>query len=947
MSATDILRHAENNALRVAQAPHLAYELAGAGGYGNIGLGSGDDFVEHDGFLENSNDRSKGFYRGNDNSDSSGSKTQFNFKSKQKGKLKKTIAGIVIGTLIGGATFLGSSNTILPQAMLSQFNIEANPQETSLSTRFSSITGYLLKKGGGGDGATFVKKYQLTPELTESFTSNGFVVNKSGSQLTLTLGDTVVDGNNFRSVYNNNVEFRDAYSKSVNPRANSFFDKAANAFYQLKLKISRNIFKDYKETSDPDANKKLYNETRSKSFDGDSADTVTAGKTNKEVQEVDENGPITNDDGSPKMTTVEEVDSNSTTTSSNSTKIEARSKARSYIEGVASKVSGASLAAGGVCMLLKTATAVSLAISAMDMYQSIRTAMQIAESPSKAIAGEGETSAIHETAKLLTEPAHSETSDLNNITINGSGDNITTEAGIIEENKAPIESEGFQLMLAGAAPNKQKVDNYSIEKTQKSILSTFASAGMNTVNECAMNSLVGGIASIAVTLAAGPIKITASYITKTVATITASVFLAGLISFLIPKVADMFSNPVENLVGVALGEEIPKGIAASNFLNGQVSSANGPTNAEEALAYNRETETRLALEAEIDRLNHSPFDITNRNTFFGSIAYSLLPIMTTHQSSGISGMTTITTATSKAVASLTGSVYASGEGSNYSTTFGNCPNLAKIDAVGDIYCNAIRVSDTSTLYITPDDPTYQEVVNKSIDCDSEGNCSVIKDSNLALYITHCMNRESPIGVLDSNILDSLKKTSKLGSAAVIAGGIPIVGDIMSILDGIDELDPENQAWADSGICTNSPTNPYWDKEFKYYQRYLEDMRVLEDLGVPGTDVSARFMEEYYREHPLDESPSGYLARISGLSKDDAETVIALVEYYDFIKDYDPSSRIAMEGGIIKTATQIVDNIENEKNWHYENNNVDSHTLKTIIAQQNIIYADLRNRSYAV
>jgi hypothetical protein len=56
-------------------------------------------------------------------------------------------------------------------------------------------------------------------------------------------------------------------------------------------------------------------------------------------------------------------------------------------------------------------------------------------------------------------------------------------------------------------------------------------------------------------------------------------------------------------------------------------------------------------------------------------------------------------------------------------------------------------------------------------------------------------------------------------------------------------------------------------------------------------VSA-FKEKYYKKHPLDNSRAGKIARISGMTKQEAEVALAYADYLTFIARYNPAERYA-------------------------------------------------------
>ena len=172
---------------------------------------------------------------------------------------------------------------------------------------------------------------------------------------------------------------------------------------------------------------------------------------------------------------------------------------------------------------------------------------------------------------------------------------------------------------------------------------------------------------------------------------------------------------------------------------GRQNSGLMPTNKETALAYSRINSQVLAMEAEVDRLNRSPFDISSANTFLGSIVHKfILPLST---SSGFTPINTIMSLASSSIASLTGSVSADGEGTQYMTTFGYCPQLEEIGLTGDIYCNpivtgAVESAQTSLFYnneiaatgrYSVNNSTYVDTISKNLEnCKEDGSDVLLK-----------------------------------------------------------------------------------------------------------------------------------------------------------------------------------------------------------------------------
>ena len=234
--------------------------------------------------------------------------------------------------------------------------------------------------------------------------------------------------------------------------------------------------------------------------------------------------------------------------------------------------------------------------------------------------------------------------------------------------------------------------------------------------------------------------------------------------------------------------------------------------------------------------------------------------------------------------------------------------------------------------------------------EAEGeNVKVVKDSDLMKYITYCLDRVSPFGVVDQNIADSVDK-SQTGNFVIdtVLGVMPIVGDIADIVSSAstlknigyisgescvagNNLDEEEAASVDPDFATESPK---WDKA-KYYQLFVGDQSLAESMGIIEKSAVTVAMEEYYEENPLDESYEGQLARWSGLDKETVSDALDVIAYYNYINNYDASERYAF-------GAPVVD--EGEKDLNFENEYVmDGMT----VALEGVVYTDVRNRTFVV
>lgn len=826
----------------------------------------------------------KSFYTGT--RDKASSEIKKSLRAKNKWSFKKASPLVAIVGGLAACLFVLFGSTSLLGAHLEALYTEAtDTQYTSNTMRSTRLFSYMLT--GGNQVSTSwsgTRKYKtFSPWLKSRLEKNGIKVVNDALEFK---GETI-SADNFATTYRDNVEFRKAYTDSKRGRVAGFFDDAAERVYQ-KLGLSRNIFENFKQSGDADTDEAKWNETMSKEFEMDSLDTSV--KTVDEETVTDENGQT-----SSKKSKVADSESSKATVGEEST-----AKANAYLTKATAAVSTA-------CGALKIGSLLATTITAAETYSTIHYYLNIMETPSKTKYGAGSEAAANQvnnffTKSVTTEYPDPETGEMAKIT------------------GAPLEAENARVILGGVQPNLKNANNYSLSRLSKFLKTTMGAYGATMVT-CSLANGANAALSLA-TLAipgAGFIKLTTSLLLDAAIKIGAQVAVTAALSFLVPTIArTLFENHFESLKGIPAGEAFGKGAAAAN--TGLAARASGQAGAsEEKLAqYGRETKEVLALDAELDRATHSPFDATNQNTFLGSIVRSALSFATT--SSLFGPLNTLSNLASKSLASLSGNTYAD-SGLRYFDSYGECPDLEEeLGIKGDIYCNRITMTDPSTLNLSPDDETYQAVLLPNLEIGENGNEKIKDGSRLAKYINFCSERESPWGVYDASIAASFE--TSLGPL----DGVPYIGDGIAIVNAVENLDPEIELWAKGIICNDSPKNPYWETEMKYYQRYIEDNRILGQLGVfrsaddnsepEMNDPVLAYKEAYDEAHPKDNSMEGFLARITGATKDDIETMLAVVDYYNFLADYHPEERYAF----VDDSREEKILIDNNHQEYYDKNN---------------------------
>ncbi|MBQ3271241.1 hypothetical protein IJH10_01395 [Candidatus Saccharibacteria bacterium] len=128
-------------------------------------------------------------------------------------------------------------------------------------------------------------------------------------------------------------------------------------------------------------------------------------------------------------------------------------------------------------------------------------------------------------------------------------------------------------------------------------------------------------------------------------------------------------------------------------------------------------------------------------------------------------------------------------------------------------------------------------------------------------------------------------------------------------------------------------NNFFSEEMKYYSAYISLIEWMDANNLLTTAGDAIALNKYYKENPLDNSYEGILARYSGHSKDTVIAVLNLVNYAEWLANYDPSSLYPLTP---KSETTIL----------YDNPEVVA-VIPPAIKEEQITYDELRNRAVTV
>ena len=413
-----------------------------------------------------------------------------------------------------------------------------------------------------------------------------------------------------------------------------------------------------------------------------------------------------------------------------------------------------------------------------------------------------------------------------------------------------------------------------------------------------------------------------------------------VVSFLVPKIASWFIRDlVTDLAGENYGNAIVAG--AERYMTNNFRFGGGSLASEgKYIAFRTQQEKILAEQAEYERKTMSPFDPTSQNTFLGSIVKQIITLGTlsngpTNILSGIGSMV------GGSILALMPSASAAGEiasdlisSEDFEKT---CPYLAQIGAYGDAFCNPYIITDMDTIGTDPGDIEENGYIQNSLDSSGQ----IKEDTNLAKYIIYCGNRTSEFGITDNNIMNEIGSSAFLNTGNNMAdtaiGALPAIGDLADFFSNKDQLAQTGWITGQNCVAGNNETDNEvgivsWD-ENKVYQRYVEDQRLYESLEPGYNSPVTAFLDKYYEEHPLDNSYEGILARFSGLTKDQVVATLDYIDYLKYIAEYDPSERYAFGEEFVRMIKDI--------NLHAEGDNSFS------LLQHNIVYADVRNRAFAM
>ena len=719
----------------------------------------------------------------------------------------------------------------------------------------------------------------------------------------------------FSDMYENNQDFRDKYAKGSRTWRGAvgvWFDNLADKFLK-RLGVSRGVWAKFKKGRQDGVDLDTLRSTIA-------AESGTSGKakggamTNEtNVQTDEESGDITGRDHTSNKTSID-LDADDIDYDPATGKIEMETpdqintdsgsklstKLKNFGVDAVGKVTGyATAAASLTCAVLNVVGAINLIVAAYQTTQIIKVASSLFEAIQKGQVEDSTTSPLNEVANSLTMRTTStyQYKDSNN--------NYHEET----RTKSAMEAEAIGAIFGNHKTNHNDASIRSFNLTNSiGAIATFLNIGTQSFKACAYAQLAASVADAikdnvdivlcVISFGIGCLVDAAIDAIVGIGTSVAiSLLVSQIVSILLPQIVKVLTRKIATEVaGEDLGNAL---VSGANMYMGQNHQYAGGSVA------NKEGLTRFitlreevnADNARIARETLSPFDYTSQYTFMGSLVSKMIPV-TVVASNVTSSISSFGNVFSSAISSLMPGANAVSAAITAQEaadeTASHCPDLDSIGAVGDAFCNPYFVTDTRTL---DNDPA--QVVNTvdGIDDnfeDGEGDTPTIKkDSPLAKYIIYCGQRQSPFGMADNNIAQEFQTAGATGSQVgdSIVGAVPNVGDVFGAIQQEQVL--LNYGYVSGEACVvdneaGANTNYSDWEDNKEYQRFIEDQRLAENEGLIEKSSVTAFLDDYYKEHPIDNSYEGILARRSGLTKEQVATTLDIMEFIAWQQNYDPS-----------------------------------------------------------
>ena len=613
--------------------------------------------------------------------------------------------------------------------------------------------------------------------------------NKTGSELSILFDNKVISAGDIRSAVHNDARLYEAVNSATYSRAAYYYDDSAKSVFK-KLGASRNIYKD-EDTEFEEAMDEAVGE-------GSSINVNNVGLVEKKRKKTDGTEETYYDYG--------------TVGSSSSS-----SAADNFISSVGSQ----NTAESGTQATLNAASAINTADTMAKEQKSSLFFLAIMENISKMKAGLGNETKINDAMNYLFREEESEVVDVN-----------TGE--IVKSTGSMLESKSLYSILAGSDLDAKDVENYSSDRVLKTVENQLGTSSSGSAISGTVVSKQRGLRAVISRFIQWGEEALGSVLSKVSPTVNSS----------------LVENSFSSIKGINGGEMLAEGAVNVGKELAKASGAT-PGDANTVKSYTRLNNEILALDAEVDRMNRSPFDITSKNTFLGSIMYKLAVGMV-RKGTFLNQIGSIVKTTASAINSLLPAAFAEDNNNSFLTNFGNCETLGSVGAVGSTSCTMVATFDTSTLNNIFYDDGFNAFVEANTTLGSDGTRTINDGSVLANFIKYNNERSTPVGVMDGGILDAI--STGASKVSFISSVLKMIKKFLGAGEGEKRI-------ASGEAFVSSSSNPDWST-YKYAQRYVSLARATSVLRQYDGDSTAYSNIKYFEgtENPVVAYLNEYVAK---------------------------------------------------------------------------------------
>lgn len=369
--------------------------------------------------------------------------------------------------------------------------------------------------------------------------------------------------------------------------------------------------------------------------------------------------------------------------------------------------------------------------------------------------------------------------------------------------------------------------------------------------------------------------------------------------FMLPKIVTILARDLTtNIGGVDAGNALVGGFAQFSMLNFQ-SGGGAIASKETYITHLQEKDKYIADLAESERAKRSPFDPTSPYTFLGSLLTKASPLLvgTSSISSGINNFNNLASESIASImpsASATSAALTADNEEKFTSKY--CPYISAIGGIATPGCYPRMITDYKTINMDP-----AEIVKKVSEFNNGKNFDLTKEdedtptinenleeSKLMKYLLLGQRAITTFGLADENVKNAIDSgAGTLESSIPVWGGFTDVLTNSKYLDNLGIISGESLVAKDMSEGSLGKEAFTWE-EAKYYQRFIEDQRLAENMGLIEESSVSVALRHYYEKHPIDTSYEGMLAYYSGMTKEHVADVMDIMEGMLWLADYDPS-----------------------------------------------------------